>query len=157
MGEFWVGDALVLRQAAGERSDIFMAANYRRGIVHRGAWTRHGRWQEDPYSLKALGDQVFCQGVNRYYLSSLRHAAVDQPLAGDDDGSVGHALRPHQHLVGAQGRAWLQYVARCQYLLQQGRFVADAAYLDGENAPAELRAGDPPLPGGMTTTASTRA
>jgi len=42
----------------------------------------------------------------------------------------------------------LKYVARCQFLLQQGRFVADAAYFCGENSPAEMRVGDPPLPPG---------
>jgi hypothetical protein len=39
-------------------------------------------------------------------------------------------------------------VTRCQFLLQRGRFVADAAYFCGENSPAEMRVGDPPLPVG---------
>src|SRR5262249_23697020 len=34
------------------------------------------------------------------------------------------------------------------FLLQRGRFVADAAYFCGENAPAEMRVGDPMLPPG---------
>ena len=33
-----------------------------------------------------------------------------------------------------QGKAWLTYVSRCQYLLQQGRFVADLLYFTGEDA-----------------------
>jgi hypothetical protein len=44
-----------------------------------------------------------------------------------------------------QGRAWMQYIARSQFLLQQGRYVADAAYYCGENAPVETRAGKPAL------------
>jgi hypothetical protein len=47
-----------------------------------------------------------------------------------------------------QGKAWLDYVARCQFLLQQGRAVADAAYFCGESAPVEMRVGDPVLPAG---------
>jgi hypothetical protein len=47
-----------------------------------------------------------------------------------------------------QGRAWLKYVTRCQYLLQSGRFVADAAYFCGENSPVQMRVGDPALPPG---------
>jgi hypothetical protein len=34
-----------------------------------------------------------------------------------------------------QGKAWLRYQARCQYLLQEGRFFADVLYFSGENAP----------------------
>jgi hypothetical protein len=45
--------------------------------------------------------------------------------------------------------AWLKYVARCQDLLQQGRFIADVAYFDGESAPVETKASDPPLPRGF--------
>jgi len=33
-------------------------------------------------------------------------------------------------------------------MLQQGRFVADAAYYNGENSPSEMRVGDPALPPG---------
>ncbi len=34
-----------------------------------------------------------------------------------------------------QSRAWHEYLARCQYLLQQGLFVADICYLQPEGAP----------------------
>ena len=47
-----------------------------------------------------------------------------------------------------QGAAWLKYVGRSQYLLQQGTFVADVAYFSGDNAPIGLMTGDPPLPAG---------
>ena len=30
---------------------------------------------------------------------------------------------------------WHQYLARCQFLLRQGRFVADICYLQAENPP----------------------
>ncbi len=46
--------------------------------------------------------------------------------------------------------AWMDYLARCQYLLQQGQFVADVAVLTGEGAPNALvrRLGDPVDPNG---------
>ena len=50
-----------------------------------------------------------------------------------------------------QSRAWLQYLARCQALLQSGRFVADIARLGTEDAPnsfprrSEM---EPPFPPG---------
>src|ERR1051325_9221856 len=33
----------------------------------------------------------------------------------------------------------MRYVARCQFMLQQGRFVADVAYFCGESTPVEMR------------------
>jgi hypothetical protein len=47
-----------------------------------------------------------------------------------------------------QGKPWIDYISHCQFLLQQGRAVADAAYFTGESAPVEMRAGNPPLPAG---------
>ena len=34
-----------------------------------------------------------------------------------------------------QSKAWHEYLARCQYLLQQGLFVADICYLQPEGSP----------------------
>ena len=47
-----------------------------------------------------------------------------------------------------QGKPWIDYITHCQFLLQQGRAVADAAYFTGESAPVEMRAGNPALPAG---------
>src|SRR5256885_10334718 len=41
------------------------------------------------------------------------------------------------------------YVARCDFLLQSGRFYADASYFCGESAPEEAKSGDPILPVGF--------
>jgi hypothetical protein len=48
-----------------------------------------------------------------------------------------------------QAKVWNTYLARCSYLLQQGSYVADAAYFYGEGAPATVpfwKAMDPALP-----------
>ncbi len=47
-----------------------------------------------------------------------------------------------------QGNAWIDYISHCEFLLQQGRAVADAAYFDGQNVPVVIRAGKPALPAG---------
>ncbi len=148
MGEFWVGGSpdpsVKLASSVGHI--------YGRQIIGAESFTaapgpKHGRWLEDAYSLKALGDEVFCQGVNRFIF----HRYAMQPWTNRWPGMTMGQWGTHLDRTSTwweQGRAWLEYVARCQYLLQQGRFVADAAYFDGENAPAELRAGSPPLPAG---------
>ena len=47
----------------------------------------------------------------------------------------------------AQSGAFLTYVARCQYLLQQGLFVGDVLYYNGDGAPefVEVKHVDPSL------------
>jgi hypothetical protein len=148
MGEFWVGNT--------PGSSIKLAASvghiYGRPVIGAESFTaapgrQHGRWLDDPYSLKALGDQVFCRGVNRFIF----HRYALQPWTNHWPGMTMGQWGTHFDRTCTwweQGRAWLQYVARCQYLLQQGHFVADAAYFSGESAPAEMRAGDPALPAG---------
>jgi hypothetical protein len=148
MGEFWVGSSpdpsVKLASSVGHI--------YGRQIIGAESFTgapspKHGRWLDDGYSLKALGDQVFCQGVNRFIF----HRYAMQPWTNRWPGMTMGQWGTHFDRTSTwweQGRAWLQYVTRCQYLLQQGHFVADAAYFDGESAPVELPAADPPLPPG---------
>ena len=148
MGEFWVGHA--------PDPSVKLAASvghiFGRPIIGAESFTassgpQHGRWLDDPNSLKALGDEVFCQGVNRFVF----HRYAMQPWTNRWPGMTMGQWGTHFDRTCTwweQGRAWLQYVTRCQYLLQQGRFVADAAYFCGESVPVETRAGDPALPAG---------
>ena len=146
MGEFWVDQPWVIAKLPASVGHI-----YGRNIIGAESFTSapgaHGRWQEDPYSLKALGDSVFCQGVNRYVF----HRFAMQPWTNRWPGMTMGQWGTHFDRTSTwweQGREWLKYVARCQYLLQQGRFIANAAYFCGQSAPAELRVGDPALPMG---------
>ena len=146
MGEFWVDQPWVIIKLPASVGHI-----YGRNIIGAESFTcapgAHGRWQDDPYSLKALGDSVFCQGVNRYFF----HRFAMQPWTNRWPGMTMGQWGTHFDRTSTwweQGRAWLKYIARCQYLLQQGRFVADAAYFCGQSAPIELRVGDPALPAG---------
>jgi hypothetical protein len=148
MGEFWVDRNNI-------NSSVKLASSvghiYGRNIIGAESFTarpgEHGRWLDDPYAIKALGDQIFCFGINRYIF----HRFAMQPWTNRWPGMTMGQWGTHFDRTSTwweQGRAWLQYVARSQYLLQQGRFAADAAYFCGENSPAEMREGDPPLPPG---------
>ncbi|MGA2683829.1 MAG: glycosyl hydrolase [Verrucomicrobiota bacterium] len=148
MGEFWAGGApdpsVKLASSVGH---IFGQPIIGAESFTAAPGPQHGRWLDDPYSLKALGDEVFCQGINRYIF----HRFAMQPWTNRWPGMTMGQWGTHFDRTSTwweQGRAWLQYVTRCQYLLQQGRFVADAAYFCGESAPVETRAGDPALPAG---------
>jgi hypothetical protein len=148
MGEFWVGGNNI-------DTSVKLAASvghiYGRPVIGAESFTAapgaHGRWLDDPYAIKALGDQVFCFGINRYIF----HRYAMQPWTNRWPGMTMGQWGTHFDRTSTwweQGRTWLQYVARCQFLLQKGRFVADAAYFCGENSPAEMRVDEPALPPG---------
>ncbi|MEI6646510.1 MAG: glycosyl hydrolase, partial [bacterium] len=92
-----------------------------------------GDWSTAPWDMKALGDHAFACGVNRYMF----HVSNQQPWL---DVFPGVASPWGQHIERGNtwfnfSYGWLRYIARCQYLLQQGRYVGDFLVSTGENAP----------------------
>ena len=149
MSEFWVGGG-----ALSTCKTMASAAHmYGKPIVAAESFTAdatQGKWQNHPFSLKALGDQAFCLGVNRFVV----HRYALQPWLNLKPGMTMGPWGVHYERTETwwdQSAAWHQYVARCQYLLQQGRFVADLCYLESEDAPNDLPGRDglqpPPPPG----------
>lgn len=136
MGEFWVGGA------AMETTKLASSAGHTYGRPVIGAesftadWNR-GKWLVEPYGIKALGDLVFCNGINRYIFHRYAHQPWMDLKPGMTMGPWGTHLE-RTVTWWNEASAWLKYVARCQYLLQQGTFVADALYYYGENAPIDL-------------------
>lgn len=145
MGEFWVPGG-----SAGETIKIAASCAHVMGrpIVGAESFTAgemEGRWQVEPYGIKALGDRMFSQGVNRYIF----HRYAHQPWIGLNPGMTMGPWGSHLERTQTwwkQAPAWLTYVARCQHLLQSGRFVADVLTFCGDDAPGDLYR--PSLPAG---------
>ena len=105
-----------------------------RPIVGAEAFTadNNERWLAHPATIKSLGDRAFCDGVNRFIV----HRYAMQPWA--EERTPGMTMGPWgQHYERSNtwwedSSAWHLYVARCQYLLRQGRFVADVLSLQSE-------------------------
>ncbi len=103
-------------------------------VVGAEAFTAGGdeRWLAHPANIKALGDRAFCDGINRFIV----HRYAMQPWV--EDRRPGMTMGPWGlHYERTQtwwenSKAWHQYVARCQYMLRQGRFVADVLSLQSE-------------------------
>src|ERR1019366_3906139 len=91
------------------------------------AWTH---WLEYPAALKPVGDEAFVNGLNRMVFHQYTH----QPLLDMKPGWQYSAGTHFDRNITwwEQARAFFVYLARCQYLLQQGGFVADALYFYGE-------------------------
>ena len=149
MGEFWIG--------RGNHRSVKLAASvghlYGKRVIGAESFTgapQFSRWQEHPYCMKPLGDWMFAQGINRYIFHRYAHQPHPSAVPGMTMGPWGFHFE-RTNTWWNQGRAWLEYVARCQYMLQQGLFVADVLYLEGETAPLAAPSRtqlDPPPPEG---------
>jgi hypothetical protein len=134
MGEFWVG-------SGGESNSCKLAASvahtYGRSIVGAESFTaspQRGRWQNYPYALKAVGDLMHSVGINRFIVHRYAHQPWLDKFPGMTMGQWGTHFE-RTVTWWDPGAAWVRYLTRCQYLLQQGLFVADVCYFAGEAAP----------------------
>lgn len=149
MGEFWSGN---MWSGPSVKLAASVAHIYGKQLVGAESFTasptaQRGRWLDDPYSMKALGDMEYCNGLNRFIF----HRYAMQPWTNRWPGMTMGQWGFHFERTETwwhQGKAWIDYVSRCQFLLQQGRYVADVAYFNGQNSPSEMRQGNPALPFG---------
>lgn len=146
MGEFWSGS----QGHPSVKLASSVAHIYGKTIVGAESFTASagpGRWQNDPYSLKTLGDRMFTWGLNRCVF----HRYASQPWTNRWPGMTMGPWGFHFERTVTwwnQGKAWINYLTHCQYLLQQGRPIIDVAYFTGESAPVEMRANHPVMPQG---------
>lgn len=135
MSEFWSGPA---RHYVWNKEMSSAAHVYGRPICAAESFTAYpdyGKWQNYPFQMKSLGDLAFTLGVNRFVF----HRYSMQPWL---DRKPGMTMGPwginceRTNTWWEQAAAWFTYIARCQYLLQSGQFVADCAYLGTEDVPS---------------------
>lgn len=136
MGEFWPRE---LRPRPDCKAAASAAHVYGMPIVRGESFTlgAGGRWMDTPFTLKAFGDSAFCFGVNQMVFHRMVLERWPDRKPGLVWPNVGVNFDSSQTWWD-QGRAWIEYLSRCQYLLQQGRFVADVAVLTGEGVPDSL-------------------
>ncbi len=161
MGEYWIrrsesdGDVWFVDQY-GKCDSVKQAATaahiYGKRLCQAEAFTNMGRnWEEAPHMLKDIGDRALCAGLTRNMLCFYVHQPYLDLKPGYEWPEAGtHFDRnitwwPQMH-------AFTAYLSRCQALLQQGAFVADACYFAGDDAgcyaPAKTCM-NPPLPAGF--------
>ena len=152
MGALWSSTFGQPRETfdADIRESASVAHIYGQNLVAAESLTAFGNtFAFTPETLKPYADRELAMGLNRFVI----HTSVHQP---DDRLGPGVTLGPFgqwftRHETWAQeAQPWVSYLARSAYLLQQGRFVADIAYLYGEdNNITNLFGRDPPpIPAG---------
>ncbi len=148
MSEFW---AWSWRHRVGDQNRFFVkqpasaAHTYGHRLVAAEGFTTIGpHWQETIWdNLKPAFDKALCEGLNLLFW----HAFVCSP---DEMGMPGQQYFAGTHFNPnttwwASSGPFINYINRCQFMLQQGRFVADACYYYGDHVPnfAQLKSSDP--------------
>jgi hypothetical protein len=145
-GEFWsegdLGD--IENRAASSSAHI-----YGKIKVSAESFTAGGAlFVRYPAMFKKRGDRFFTEGIN----NTLLHVYISQPQDTLPPGVTASFGVEFNRL-----NTWffdmdivLQYMKRCNMMLQQGQYVADAAYFIGEDAPKMIGTTDPPLPRGYS-------
>ena len=139
MGEFWATTAL---DSIGAVNTVKLAATVANthGIPIVGAESFTGspgpysNWLGHPGMLKPEGDAMWCLGLNRFIF----HTFVHQPWLDKFPGMTMGQWGTHFGRTNTwweQSKPWMQYIARSQYLLQQGHTVADVLFFSGEAGP----------------------
>ncbi len=96
-------------------------------------------WKQHPASMKEQGDWAFAAGINRFVYHTFQHQELNDSLR------PGMTMGPYG-IHWDRGQTWWpmvgayhDYISRCQFMLQQGRTVADILYLAPEGAPHVFR------------------
>lgn len=148
MNEFWNPDAY------GRYSKMKLTSSqahlYGRKIVAAEAFTskpENGKWQNTPATMKKPGDLAFAAGINRYCFHTYAHQPLDYIAPGFALGRYGIMLSRHTTWWDFSP-AWMQYITRCQYLLQQGIEVADVGFLFHDDIRYQFASGTTKMPDG---------
>jgi len=134
MGEFW------LRSPTHDKpNDMLDAISgghvYGKNIIQSESFTElRMTWDEHPGMLKMIGDRNFALGVNRFVFHVFTHNPWIDKKPGMTLDGIGLYFQRDQTWF-KQGKAWLQYIERCQALLQSGKPVTDLAVFTGEELP----------------------
>ena len=117
------------------RGAASVAHIYGQNIVGAESMTSRGpAWSFSPDTLKKVADLEFALGVNRFEIHESSHQPVADMAPGMTLGPYGLWFNRNDTWADEAG-PWVDYLARCSYLLQQGRFYADVAYFYGEEGP----------------------
>jgi hypothetical protein len=145
--EFWCEGSV------GRDKQVFAPACaghlYGRPIIGAEAFTSGSLlWQQYPGSLKTLGDFIYASGVNRFIFHRFAHQPWTDERIKPGMTLGGNGLHfDRSNTWWDPAHAWIEYLTRCQTLLQHGLYAADALYLmaEGERFSG---GGSPRLPAG---------
>jgi hypothetical protein len=141
MCEFWT-DKFGFNSAFSTIESTSIAHVQGKPVVASEAFTSESfeAWKKYPGNMKDQSDWAFSMGINRFFYHTFAHKPYGDNL------KPGVTMGPYG-VHWDRGQTWWpmvpayhQYVSRCQFVLSQGKAVADILYLTPEGAPQVFRA-----------------
>ena len=134
MGEFWLNSPT--HDKPNDMLDAISGGHvYRKNIIQAEGFTElRGVWDETPAMVKPLLDRNFALGINRLFFHVNTHNPWTDKKPGMTLDGIGLFFQRDQTWF-PEAKAFVDYITRCQTLLQQGRPVADIAVFTGEELP----------------------
>jgi len=128
-GEFWIKHRnMFLIKEVASASHI-----YGRKIVDAESFTTWRRWKDSPFDMKKVVDRAFCEGLNNITFHTFASTNPEDGLPGRTY-HAGYDMNPGT-TWWEKSKPFMDYLARCSCLLQQGLFVGDACDYYGDQAP----------------------
>ena len=149
MGEFWLNSPT--HDKPNDMLDAISGAHiYGKNIIQAEGFTQlRTNWNEHPAMLKPLLDRNFALGINKLFFHVFVHNPYTDKAPGTTLDGIGLYFQRDQ-TWWKPGKAFVDYISRCQALLQYGKPVFDVAVFTGEEIPRRALTPDklvPLLPG----------
>ncbi len=135
---------------ADDRESASVAHLYGQNLAAAESMTAYyAPWAWSPATLKPTADQELLNGINRFVIHESAHQPLVDKAPGMTLGPFGQWFNRNETWAEEAG-AWVDYIARSSFLLQQGHFGADVLYFYGEdsNLTAVFTQKSPDVPAG---------
>ncbi|MBQ4028457.1 MAG: DNA-binding protein, partial [Prevotella sp.] len=134
MGEYWLNSPT--HDKPNDMLDAISGAHiYGKNIVQAEGFTEvRGVWDETPAMIKPLLDRNFALGMNRLFIHVFTHNPWMDRKPGMTLDGIGLFFQRDQTWF-PEAKAFVDYITRCQRLLQEGKPVVDIAVFTGEEMP----------------------
>jgi hypothetical protein len=149
MGEFWLNSPT--HDKPNDMLDAISGAHiYGKNVIQAEGFTQlRTTWDEHPSSLKRQADRNLALGINRLVFHIFTHNPFMDRKPGMTLSGMGLFFQRDQ-TWWKPGKSWVEYLTRCQALLQLGHPVTDIAVFGGLELPSRALLPDrlvPSLPG----------
>jgi hypothetical protein len=137
-GEFWTTPND--RGTIECRAAVSAAHTYGKRQVYAEAFTSRLNFADNPYSFKARGEQLFCEGINHFVL----HVYAHQPRDGGTGKNQWFGTAFHRNTPWFnEAQGWVKYLQRSHTMLQWGNPAADVLVYIGDFAPQMVGPANP--------------
>ena len=149
MGEFWLNSPT--HDKPNDMLDAISGGHvYGKNVIQAEGFTElRGVWDETPAMVKPLLDRNFALGINRLFFHVNTHNPWLDKKPGMTLDGIGLFFQRDQTWF-PEAKGFVDYITRCQTLLQMGKPVVDIAVYTGEEMPRRALTPDrvvPMLPG----------